>query len=816
MRNIFFLWAFYGLLISSVNLFAQDGFTWYRTYGSSNSESASTAALTADGGMIIAGTTNHFSPGSSDIYLVKCNTDGEEEWSTYYIRDGLETCGAITETEDGGYLLVGSWLVPRHGNYSNSDGFLLRLNPNGETLWDRTYGSGRFTCIHPLQDGGYALTGYLEGEGHGSGWIMIVNENGIPRQSIRLEGYTIVDTELTPEEDIVLLGSDLMVRKVDLDGEEIWQVDVGVDRRSYRDYRDIALTSDGGIIIPYGDIRDSLEVTKVSADGEIVWVQIHNIDRIRLGYTRVIEVEEERLLLTSAYSRPCLIKLNSEGELMWGGDIGINLGDSYQASNLKGLFYDAEHRYRVVGTAYAYRSHYDLDSAGDIMMAKLDQRGDLITSGRFGFPGGSHESGRDILLQNDIPLEDGILIILANTTVTPGNYSSPLIMGLSENGDSLWSHIFGIPQNEYVTRILQPTDSTWIVGGRIDGENYQDKWWLTKFNRDFNQMWRREYACRYRERKNDMILTSNGGVLMVGGGDRDDEGRAILLSDNGSLLGSLTDEPGPFISAVELDENHFAILAADCEVLIVDEDLEVVDWIDAGVPHTDSSPYDMTKTEDDDLLVLGYASDNREIRNMYVTRMTLEGECLWLTYQPVRNTNHPHRLFVLEDGGIYYCQPMYIFKLDEFGRTESSFRTIRSQDRDDGPFFYGYHPLEEGGMLCVGEYAGDILVAHWDDDATLVPILSPGSTVPSFLNVVASPNPFNAFTTISYKIANSGRATLALYDLQGRLLKDIFNGFRLPGKYSCSLNAFDLTSGVYVVQLTTETNGLSKKIVLTR
>lgn len=59
------------------------------------------------------------------------------------------------------------------------------------------------------------------------------------------------------------------------------------------------------------------------------------------------------------------------------------------------------------------------------------------------------------------------------------------------------------------------------------------------------------------------------------------------------------------------------------------------------------------------------------------------------------------------------------------------------------------------------------------------------------------PNPFNATTTIPYEIARSAHAQMMLYDLRGRLVRRMVNRHRGPGRYSATLDASQLASGVY-------------------
>ena len=67
------------------------------------------------------------------------------------------------------------------------------------------------------------------------------------------------------------------------------------------------------------------------------------------------------------------------------------------------------------------------------------------------------------------------------------------------------------------------------------------------------------------------------------------------------------------------------------------------------------------------------------------------------------------------------------------------------------------------------------------------------------------PNPFNPSTKINYSLAKSGMVTLKVYDLVGRLVTTLVDGYQEAGKYVVTFNTADktmnLSSGVYFYRL---------------
>lgn len=63
------------------------------------------------------------------------------------------------------------------------------------------------------------------------------------------------------------------------------------------------------------------------------------------------------------------------------------------------------------------------------------------------------------------------------------------------------------------------------------------------------------------------------------------------------------------------------------------------------------------------------------------------------------------------------------------------------------------------------------------------------------------PNPFNPTTKIEYSIPQSGFVTLKIYDVLGKEIYSLVNGFMNAGNYVADFNASSLTSGVYFYKL---------------
>jgi hypothetical protein len=63
------------------------------------------------------------------------------------------------------------------------------------------------------------------------------------------------------------------------------------------------------------------------------------------------------------------------------------------------------------------------------------------------------------------------------------------------------------------------------------------------------------------------------------------------------------------------------------------------------------------------------------------------------------------------------------------------------------------------------------------------------------------PNPFNPTTVVSYKLQDASNVNLTLYDISGRKVAELVNGWRDAGVHEVVFDAAELASGIYFVHL---------------
>jgi len=80
----------------------------------------------------------------------------------------------------------------------------------------------------------------------------------------------------------------------------------------------------------------------------------------------------------------------------------------------------------------------------------------------------------------------------------------------------------------------------------------------------------------------------------------------------------------------------------------------------------------------------------------------------------------------------------------------------------------------------------------------------------------AYPNPFNPETNLVYNLAQAGNVKLAVYDIQGREVSVLLDGFHSEGAYNVSFNASHLSSGVYFAVLNANGQTFTQKLLLVK
>ncbi|MGE5364470.1 MAG: T9SS type A sorting domain-containing protein, partial [Bacteroidota bacterium] len=78
------------------------------------------------------------------------------------------------------------------------------------------------------------------------------------------------------------------------------------------------------------------------------------------------------------------------------------------------------------------------------------------------------------------------------------------------------------------------------------------------------------------------------------------------------------------------------------------------------------------------------------------------------------------------------------------------------------------------------------------------------------------PNPFNPTTTIQFQLPESGYMTLKVYDMLGREVARLIDGYRNAGSYSAIFDAGRFSSGTYLYEVRCNNIHQVKKMLLVK
>ncbi len=114
---------------------------------------------TSDNGYIISGSTESSTAYHSEMYLLKIDSNGEILWDRIYGGPWDDWATSILQTADLGYIFTGMCAV----TMTDYDLCLTKLDSLGDTLWVRMFGGAERDEGEEVQitaDGGYIVAGW--------------------------------------------------------------------------------------------------------------------------------------------------------------------------------------------------------------------------------------------------------------------------------------------------------------------------------------------------------------------------------------------------------------------------------------------------------------------------------------------------------------------------------------------------------------------------------------------------------------------------------------------------------------------------------
>jgi hypothetical protein len=271
------------------------------------------------------------------FWLIKYNPDFSIAWQKAYGGDGNDISSALIDTKDG--ILIGGSTssTPNTGNktapiYGQNDCWLIKINYNGDILWQKSYGgtsSQGITSIVALSNNQYILSG-----GSDSNISGVKTENSYG-------------------------GDDYWIIKIDGDGEIIWDKTIGSAGED-RNLKTIQLPNNTILISgsstgasasglktePNNSILEDIWMVCINLDGEILWDKVlggllhERVIGVTCDLTNIYAFIESDSGISGQRTTPrkggrdiWTVKLDFDGNIIWdkayGGDSNEEIGDVF-------------------------------------------------------------------------------------------------------------------------------------------------------------------------------------------------------------------------------------------------------------------------------------------------------------------------------------------------------------------------------------------------------------------------------------------------------------------------------------------------------
>ncbi|WP_445475601.1 hypothetical protein ACT9XH_02330 [Methanococcoides methylutens] len=101
---------------------------WDKTFGGKNKDWTFSAQQTSDDGYIVAGYTESYGTGNGDIWVIKTDSEGNEQWMKTLGGKNNDGAYSVQQTSGGGYIVAG--FTNSYGA-GEDDYWLIKLNDTG-------------------------------------------------------------------------------------------------------------------------------------------------------------------------------------------------------------------------------------------------------------------------------------------------------------------------------------------------------------------------------------------------------------------------------------------------------------------------------------------------------------------------------------------------------------------------------------------------------------------------------------------------------------------------------------------------------------
>lgn len=276
--------------------------SWERFFGGSNRETSFSIAAFPDGGTIAAGYTRSIGKGNADILLLRLDPHGTLMWQKTFGSAARDMATSVAVLPDGGFVTAA---ISQRKRDNRGDALIMRHDQNGALVWEKSLGGRKYDIPYAIKvnhQGHIVVAGYTKSSGIGDadGWVFCLSNNG----------------------------------------DTLWERTYGTKGRDW--LRALTIFPDGAIVAAGGTKADKDAdtfswVLKLDAKGEIVWEKTY---RSSENVTRaVVPLENDHLAIAgwihekgSITGRDIWIaRLDAKGNKIWEKKLGGSGDDHTEA-----------------------------------------------------------------------------------------------------------------------------------------------------------------------------------------------------------------------------------------------------------------------------------------------------------------------------------------------------------------------------------------------------------------------------------------------------------------------------------------------------
>lgn len=516
---------------------------WIRTYSSSSIDRAQSVLQTGDGGYIITGTRQLDTGRSIDVFVLKTDSKGNEQWNWTFKKN--ELCGNlfINRTPDGGFLINGS---------NATSTWLMKTDIYGTIQWINT--SDKITHLYPKTmqqtfDGGYIKgesTTFPDGLHHTNVLIIKTDAQGNEQWRRILGGgnhdwlssvWQICDGGYILAIRTFNFGADFWLIKLDPMGTIQWD-------RTFEGVEHIRQTSDGGCILA------DKHLIKIDSKGNKQWnltFESYWIDSIQQthdgGYIIAGDKDSDIWLMKLEKSKPvpCAlftyvpaypgidqsIKFDASASYDPGGNITNyfwDFGDGNTINTSKEIImhsYSSKDNYvvnlTVTGNNDTINSTYE-----EIRVQQIPQPQEIWNKT---FSGHGYEKAYSIRQTSD-----GGYIIAGETLALGMAYCGVWLVKTDSYGNMQWNKTFRDTEYFGGCYVRQVCDDGYIIAASTESHGSIDSdLWLIKTDPTGNKQWEKTFGGTYNDEVRSMQQTSDGGYILTGETYSDTRGSDVWL-----------------------------------------------------------------------------------------------------------------------------------------------------------------------------------------------------------------------------------------------------------------------------------------------